>query len=188
MSITPPSDLVMDVVNAADPAKLAEAQARLGKADAALKAERLNDSGNGFSAQLASHKEMALAGNDTAHRVSMKSDKTPEAYRKFEAMVLQNFVQEMLPSENESVFGKGMAGDMWKSMMAEHLANVIAEGGGIGIADRLLQKANYAGERSAATKAQLDGHVNNIASVIENRNEMDILSDLLNHTDNGEAS
>ncbi len=187
MSITPPSDLVMDVVNAADPVRLAEAQARLGQAGTALKAERLNDAGNGFSAQMAMAGDKPLPGGESAPRISTKSSETPEAYRKFEAMVLQNFVQEMLPSDNESVFGKGIAGDMWKSMMAEHLANVIAEGGGIGIADRLLQKANYAGERSAATKAELDGHVNNIASVIENRNEMDILSDLLNHTDNGEA-
>jgi hypothetical protein len=53
-------------------------------------------------------------------------------------MVLRNFMETMLPKENEAVYGKGLAGDMWKSLMAEQLANVVAERGGIGIADRVL--------------------------------------------------
>jgi Rod binding domain-containing protein len=66
------------------------------------------------------------------------TDATPTAFRKFEAMVLQSFLQSMLPSENEAVYGEGLAGDMWRSMMAEQIAGVMAERGGIGIADRIL--------------------------------------------------
>ena len=33
--------------------------------------------------------------------------------------MLQTFIQNMLPKDAEAVYGKGMAGDMWKSLMAE---------------------------------------------------------------------
>lgn len=71
----------------------------------------------------------------------------PESYKRFEAMVLQTFVQNMLPREGSAVYGKGIAGDMWKSMMAEQIAGVMAERGGIGIADRML-----GGQYDARTK------------------------------------
>ena len=57
----------------------------------------------------------------------------------FEAMVLQNFVQAMLPDNAEEVYGKGLSGEMWQSMMAEKIAQQVARHGGIGIADRLAK-------------------------------------------------
>ena len=48
--------------------------------------------------------------------------KVPQVYRKFEAMVLQNFVKNMLPN-SETLYGKGSAGEIWKGMMAEQLGN-----------------------------------------------------------------
>ncbi len=71
-----------------------------------------------------------------------------EAFEKFEAFVLQSFIQSMLPENTESVFGEGLSGDMWKSMMAEQLAVSMAKAGGIGIADRLLADSYVAGEES----------------------------------------
>lgn len=62
----------------------------------------------------------------------------PEAFQKFEAMVLQTFLQSMLPQDAESVYGKGIAGDMWKSFLAQELGQQMAKAGGIGIADRVL--------------------------------------------------
>lgn len=64
--------------------------------------------------------------------------KAPEAYQKFEAMVLQTFLQSMLPQDAESVYGGGIAGDMWKSFLAQELGQQMARAGGIGIADRVL--------------------------------------------------
>lgn len=69
------------------------------------------------------------------------SQATAETFKKFEAFVLQTFIQEMMPENTESVFGKGFAGDVWKSMLAEKMAEVVAKHGGIGIADLLEQKA-----------------------------------------------
>lgn len=62
-----------------------------------------------------------------------------ESMKRFEAMVLRTFFENMLPKNTESVYGKGMAGDMWKSMMAEHLADATAEAGGIGIAKTVMR-------------------------------------------------
>ena len=53
---------------------------------------------------------------DITNRAEAK--KIPESYRKFEAMVLQNFLKYMMPNDSEDVYGKGMAGDIWKSMSA----------------------------------------------------------------------
>ncbi|MBX3582139.1 MAG: rod-binding protein [Rhizobiaceae bacterium] len=69
---------------------------------------------------------------------------SPESFRRFEAMVLQTFIQNMLPRDGAAVYGEGMAGDMWKSMLAEKMAGVMSERGGIGIADRMLG-GHYAG-------------------------------------------
>jgi flagellar protein FlgJ len=75
----------------------------------------------------------------------------PESFRRFEAMVLQTFIQNMLPKDGAAVYGKGMAGEMWKSMLAEKVAGVVAERGGIGIADRMLGE-HYAAEAKPAAQ------------------------------------
>ncbi len=76
----------------------------------------------------------------------------PENFKRFEAMVLQTFIQNMLPKDGAAVYGKGMAGDMWKAMLAEKMADAMAERGGIGIADRLLE-GRYAGTAGQAVPA-----------------------------------
>ena len=63
--------------------------------------------------------------------------KTDDPAQKFEAFVLQSFIQEMMPETQESVFGSGVSGDFWKSMMAEKIAEQVAERGGLGIADTI---------------------------------------------------
>lgn len=63
--------------------------------------------------------------------------KTTDAAQKFEAFVMQSFIQEMMPETQESVYGSGISGDFWKSMMAEKIAEQVAERGNIGIADMI---------------------------------------------------
>ncbi|HWK67471.1 MAG TPA: rod-binding protein [Rhizobiaceae bacterium] len=122
MAISPPSDIVLDVAQAVGKPDFEAARARLADASAARRS-----SGAAFSlAEASSREAQKPAGPRT------------KAYVQFEAMVLRNFMETMLPKENEAVYGKGLAGDMWKSLMAEQLANVVAERGGIGIADRVL--------------------------------------------------
>lgn len=73
-----------------------------------------------------------------------------ETFEKFEAMVLQNFVQSILPEENEAVYGEGMAGDIWKSFLAKEIADQMAKAGGIGIADRVLGDHYMDGDKKVA--------------------------------------
>lgn len=158
LAISPPSDIVLDVARAAAPADIAAARLELQR--------RATASG----AATATFVEKAAAGRpdmraDSASAASMKADGTKaggakageQAFRKFEAMVLQTFVQSMLPNDSEAVFGKGLAGEMWKSQLAEQLAGVIARRGGIGIANRLLKDHYVAGEKAVPLAGAEDG-------------------------------
>lgn len=126
MALKLDTDLVLDVVRAASPQKVAEARKALGSTGAA-KAD--------FLAEIGLENEPALPKALTA----MPAVKIPETpAQKFEAYVLQTFIEAMLPKNNEAVFGTGFAGDMWKSMLAEQVAGTLAEDGRLGIANRLL--------------------------------------------------
>ena len=137
MAISPPSDLVLDVVRAADPASVQEAQAKLKSNRASFEATSLAEAGNGFNSAV------GILNRDSASRASAadgaSSKAIPETYRKFEAMVLQNFVKSMLQAESEEIYGKGTAGEMWRSMMADEMGQVISKRGGIGIAKSLMR-------------------------------------------------
>lgn len=60
--------------------------------------------------------------------------KAADPAQKFEAFVLQSFIQEMMPDTAEGVFGSGISGDFWKSMMAEKIAEQVSARGSLGIA------------------------------------------------------
>ena len=97
MAINPPSDIVLDVVNAADPSRLDAAQAKLKAGQAALEAQRLANTENSFDATIARDHirgDMKLATPD--------KKPVPETYRKFEAMVLTNFLKSMMPDSEPS--------------------------------------------------------------------------------------
>lgn len=144
MAVSPPSDIVLDVAKAVDSVELAEARTRLANASAARRADgafSLAEAGAAAASDGASSATSGTTGRDKA------------SFVKFEAMVLRNFVEAMLPKSAEAVYGKGLAGDMWKSMMAEQVANVVAQRGGVGIADRLLGDYYVDGDR----KVSVDG-------------------------------
>lgn len=143
MAISPPSDLMLDVARAADPGKVREATARLAKlaADPAATNE-------GFGKALAAASAPKDAAPATAKpagaepsapattgAASMRTRTEPalDAYRKFEAVLLQNFVESILPKDDES-FGDAASAGIYRSMMAEQLATQISKAGGIGIA------------------------------------------------------
>ncbi|TGU85120.1 flagellar biosynthesis protein FlgJ, partial [Mesorhizobium sp. M00.F.Ca.ET.151.01.1.1] len=68
-------------------------------------------------------------------------------FQRFEAMVLTTFIQNMMPKDTEGVYGKGLAGDMWKSQLAEKVADVMSAHGGIGIAKSMLADHYMDGKR-----------------------------------------
>lgn len=134
MAINPPSDLVMDVARAADPQTYRVASERLKSMTAAS-----------TDVAFSSYADSSNVGFNT---VSQPQNSANSAYRKFEAFMLQSFVQSMFTSDTSATFGKGIAGDYWKSMMSEAMANKMADTGGVGIA-RLL-------EEQAARQSQID--------------------------------
>jgi len=131
LAISPPSDIVLDVARAAGPADIAEARAALTK--------RAGGSSAPFT----------VSETPMLSRTTMDKTESGDAtkFKRFEAMVLQTFIQNMLPKDTEGVYGKGLAGDMWKSQLAEHIADVMAERGGIGIARSMLADHYLDGKR-----------------------------------------
>lgn len=148
MAISPPSDILLDVASAADPAKVRAATARLAALAADPGAQNV-----GFSEALSRVNTQASAAQTSASQVSTLSSSSaspfaastttvaphdvsiakPNAYRKFEAQVLQTFIESMLPKDDE-VFGDKESSGVYRSLMAEQLANQMAGAGGIGLA------------------------------------------------------
>lgn len=159
MAISPPSDIVLDVARAANPADIQQARAQLMQRTGASEAQ--------FSASNAPtlSRTAGASGPDT----------TSENFKHFEAMVLQTFIQNMLPKDAEGVYGKGLAGDMWKSQLAEHLAGVVADNGGIGIAKSLAAEHYLDGKRkvpigpvsSGQQKTEIDNQARLSTSLVQ---------------------
>lgn len=155
VAISPPTDLVLDVVRAADPTAVQEAQAKLKANKAAFAATSLAEVGKGFGAAM---NRIDMPGTEAGlgNAEAKRAAEMPDEYRKFEASILQNFVNSMLPKETEEVYGKGSAGEFWKSMMAEKIADEMSQKGGIGIAEQMYSQALDRVERQGAVNATTD--------------------------------
>ena len=151
MAIDASSDIVLEVAKAADPTRAAAVAQRLialsgGAADDAV----------GFADTLAATAPSVASGPsgaDARARFSAAAEAADEKAAKvktgFEAVMLNSFVSEMLPKETSSVFGQGLAGDMWKSMLADQVSRQMAKTDTLGIAKRLFA-THPLGEASAA--------------------------------------
>ena len=97
MSISPPTDIVMDVAKAAEPARYQEAVAKLSApGDPAAFTDTMRAAG------LALHMPLDAAGTLT----TLKNQTTlagtgpgSDPYKKFEGLVLQQFVEAMMPDK-----------------------------------------------------------------------------------------
>ncbi len=155
MAIQPPSDILLDVAGAADPAKVRAATLRLAKL-AAEPAAVDKDFGKALAAASAAGKATTPgvpAPHTTASDiVSLK--RTPshkgDVYQKFEAVLLQNFVESILPKDDD-LYGDKTSASAYRSMMAEQLASQIAKAGGIGIA-KAVEHAHPAHSATPTTR------------------------------------
>jgi peptidoglycan hydrolase FlgJ len=133
------TDMTLDALRAVEPAVMKVqddiARMQLQRSSASGRVQ-----GQTFDASLDEMRQLETEAGLDHTAENTKLGKVPETYRKFEAMVLQQFVQYMLPKESEQVYGSGNAGEIWKSMMAEQFANVLSKRGGIGIAEELYAK------------------------------------------------
>ena len=108
--------------------------------------------------------EAAANATPLAPRVP-NAQKPSDAAQKFEAFVLQSFIQEMMPDAQESVFGSGISGDFWKSMMAEKVAEQVAERSGLGIAEVIRAKHAAAARPTGFNPLDVLDHVANLNGV-----------------------
>lgn len=148
MSIFPAADLVSGVAQAADPRKLAGAMKRLAEtsdspAPPGVQFASALKSAAGEPAPGRAHS--GVAGGAPPSRTFASASASPplraagadgaasEAARKFEAFVIQSFLEIVLPKEDEGAYGQGAAGGVWRSMMAEQLGTQIAKAGGVGL-------------------------------------------------------
>ncbi|CUA85090.1 Rod binding protein [Chelatococcus sambhunathii] len=151
MAIQPPSDIVLEVTRAVEPSRYQAALQRLKSMPASAAGVDFADTFDAVRPPVlgSTHDvEGALTAMRSRAASVRRSDGDP--YRKFEAFVLQNFIEAMLPENGEVVFGTGTAGKIWKSMLAEKMGEQVAVSGGIGIAEML----RTATERSQQAKQQ----------------------------------
>ena len=144
MSIAPPSDIILDVAQAADPRRLQAATTKLNALATSAGGETV-DFGTLLSSAAGSKPATAASPGSstlfTGPTGSTASGLSP--YQKFEATLLQTFVQEMLPKD-DNLYGDAASADAYRGMMAEQLANQLARSGRIGIA-KMLEKAHGPG-------------------------------------------
>lgn len=163
MGIRPPSDLVFDVMQAAEASRAQQVTGKLqalkpadGAAfDTALaKADEARSFASTTPGETAprtaahipaglSFSGASLTNLRNAHALSSRptggfAAATPgiAPLKKFEAMVLSNFLEHMMPASS-GVYGGGNAGQTWKSLLTEKLGERIADSGAIGIAKHL---------------------------------------------------
>ena len=157
MSIAPPSDIILDVAQAADPQRLQAATVKLN-----TMATSSGGAAVDFASLLAGAAKPAGGVKGTAAGTvpvpTQASTVQPQMspYRKFEAVLLQTFVQEMLPKD-EKLFGDAASSDVCRGLLAEKLADQLAKSGKIGIA-KMIEKAHGtpAAAASAAAAVKLD--------------------------------
>lgn len=132
MAIAPTSDLILDVARAADPRRAMATTRAL--TDAAAGSGGFASTLAEFSPSLTPygyHNPSATAGapETPAHKAAVG----------LESVLLKNFVDQMLPKDAAGVFGAGVAGDVWKSMLSEKIANEVAKSGALKLAERLFE-------------------------------------------------
>lgn len=150
MSIFPSTDLIVDVAKAADPRRQQVALRRLEAAADAPSVSFASLSGESpikANVSGSSNWRAAGVGLRAAYQapasgpavVPAASNPAADAAKKFEALVLQTFFEALLPKEDEN-FGSGVAGGVWRSMMAEQLSAKFAASGVIGLSKMLDAK------------------------------------------------
>ena len=174
MSISPPSDIVLGVANAADPQRQRAAIERLARAageGATYKDSILTDTAKSVAKSAAALPPGTVSTALASSRA--RAAASPKAYEKFEAFFLQTFVESILPEDADSLFGSGPAGKIWKSMLAEQLANELARSAAFGIAEQIAENR----EDKKAEPTSSAGQASHDASAADGA-KVDYLSDL----------
>ncbi len=170
MAFNPRSDVILEVLKAADPARASLAAERLSALAGA------NAPGGDFAADLDKAASPALGSGafqaeglaDARSRLGAlpdPADKAAHAKIEFEATLLNSFVGELLPKDT-SVFGEGSAGDMWRSMLSEQISKQIAKSGALGLSRRLFATHDLVPARHAEAATAAGGAAEMSANIL----------------------
>ena len=148
MAVAIPSDLIVDVMRNADPARVNTATARLQSLKGGESAPQDFASllGRVGSGQSGSGMATVSAGSGIPANSSLRSDgSVPDAYVDFERMVLRNLLESLLPDAASGAYGAGPSAGIWRSLAADQLAGLYAGSGGVGIATTLSASDDQVG-------------------------------------------
>lgn len=149
MAVSIPSDLVADVMRAADPTRLRSVSQRL---------EGVSNPGSTIHGDFAEALErqdqpvelaplpLAVEGAD--------SERADQAYKSFEQMVLRNVFELILPKEESGVYGGDVSSGVWRTMAADQLAVAFSRSGSVGIAGTLTEGTSTTAHRPAEVQGQ----------------------------------
>ena len=161
VSLDPASDVIADVIRAADPERSAAVARRL--SDIAGQASAPNQSFDSELGRLATRKPSATVVQTTAMRAGARArvaaDAKNGAQTAFESMFLGNVLGELLPTDAGGYFGEGTAGQMWKSLLADQVARQIAKSGALDIAGRLFARGGREGDEASAPPAAVENEI-----------------------------
>ncbi len=144
MSISPPSDILLDSLRGADPAARTASLEKLKKYG-----QTVITPANGepsFKNQLTRVQTNGMPFHASSALTQMRNDAllnkpqttpTRTALQQFEGTFIKNFIDTMQPTTTSSLYGKGTAGSVWQSFMSDAVAKKISEAGGVGIAKSL---------------------------------------------------
>ena len=141
MAFSPKTDVILEVASAADPSRASMAAQRLNAIAGSNATPADFVSSLNQAAGVAKAPPSLPGGADARSRLAEAAsgpEKLGKAKTQFEAMMLNSFVSELLPKDTGEVFGQGMAGDMWRSMLAEQVSTQIAKSGKLRLARRLF--------------------------------------------------
>jgi len=137
MSLAPSTDLVLEVSRAADPSRASAVVDKL-NALASAGAQSPADFAAALNSVAADAPAPAASSAVPAPRAASPLSREEKARHQLESVFLSQFIGEMLPKDTPSAFGQGYAGDMWRQMLAERVADQMAASGRLGIASRLF--------------------------------------------------
>ena len=153
MSISPPGDIILDVVNAARSTR--QLSPSNNKALTRQIAGRLTGD---FTKEV---KKAAVAAIDQRklHRAETRNGtpvsqvaktgntgaagKTGKVYQKLEKLFLQSMVSALMSGQGKQFYGPGIAGDYWKSFLSDAIAGKVADGHGFGVAAALQKTTQH---------------------------------------------
>jgi len=140
MSIFPATDIISDVARAADPGRVSLAMKRL----ESMGGEKARAGDTTFAllkpAPTPARPTATVVRDDASAPRGVRHDFMGPA-QKFEAFLLQGWLEVILPKQESGAYGLEAGGEIWRSMMAEQLSNQLVRAGGVGI-QKLLDHKN----------------------------------------------